>query len=388
LKKSGKFLVAVLCVLICSIVFFGALISSYSLPVQDLAQYWAAAHLFPINPYSMELTRQFEQSASIFSTPLITKMPPWALTLVLPLSRFGYHVSFAVWTLMTVLILIGCTYRLGRDLYRNLSLEPAILPFLFGPTVVLLMLGQFTILVLLGVVLFGLLVRNGRDWLAGASLLLVIAKPHTPLLFLVAVALWIVREKRWVVLASGLLTFVASTAIAVAINPHIFGQFRQRSLLVVHETQPYPNVGGILYSISGLHIMALVPQIIGLIWVLFFWRKHRGSWRWEREGAFVLLVSVTCSYYSYPYDEILALPALISALATGNRRAFALPFLLTNCGYAVYLFNFAGHFGFGCMFLWWTALGWCTAAILARTSLFERGPGSQNSEFDNPSATA
>src|SRR5262249_4933261 len=144
LKKSEKLLVAVLFILTSSLVFFGAFVTSYSLPVQDLAQYWAAAHLFPHNPYSPELTKQFEQSAGIDSTPLITKMPPWALILVLPLSLFSYHVSFAAWALMSVVIIIGCSYALGRRLYRNISLEPAVLPFLFGPTVVLLMLGQFT----------------------------------------------------------------------------------------------------------------------------------------------------------------------------------------------------------------------------------------------------
>src|SRR6516165_11843440 len=138
----------------CSALFFAAYQASSALPVQDLAQYWAAAHLVAKNPYSLELTRQFEQAAGISSTPLVTKIPPWAIMLVLPLGLLGYHLSFACWALMSVAVIAGCTYAISRNLYPRSSLAPAILPFIFGPTVVLLMLGQLTVLVLLGVVLF------------------------------------------------------------------------------------------------------------------------------------------------------------------------------------------------------------------------------------------
>ncbi len=86
----------------------------------------------------------------------------------------------------------------------------------------------------------------------------------------------------------------------------------------------------------------------------------------------MLLVSVTCSYYSYPYDEILALPALIIAFVCGNQRAFALGFVVTDLGYAIYISNAAGHFGYGYMFLWWTALGWLSTYLLAQARLPER----------------
>jgi hypothetical protein len=273
---------------------------------------------------------------------------------------------------MSILIIAGCAYEIGSRFYSRPTLELAVLPFIFGPTLVLLMLGQFTVLLLLGVSLFYAFVRNKRDWLAGASLLLVVSKPHTTLLFLISVALWVFFLRRWVVLISAGLAFSASSVIAIALNPHIFEQFRQRSILVVQESESYPNLGGVLYSISGLHVLALLPQLAGIGWVFFYWRKHRQEWNWEREGMFVLLVSVTCSYYSYPYDEILALPALITALATGNRNAFALAFVITECGYAAYISNIAGHFGFGYMFLWWTSLGWLAAFLLAKSNLFLR----------------
>jgi hypothetical protein len=348
------------------VLFFAAFLASSQLKVQDLAQYWAAAHLFSQDPYSMEPTRAFERSAGIFSTPLVTKTPPWAIVLLLPLGLLGYHSSFAIWTVASVCIVTGCAKAIWDHCGSEPSLAPVFLSLFFGPTVVLLMLGQFTVFVLLGAVLFCILARKRRDWLAGASLLLVIGKPHIALLFLLSVLLWSVFSRRWIVLVSGALAWMAASGAALAINPHIFAQFWRRTLLVVGETESYPNLGGMLYSLSGLHVLALLPQLAGLLWLFFYWRKHRSHWDWEDHGLVALLCSVACSYYSYPYDEILAIPALIAAFAKGSRLRFLVVFALTDLGYGIYISNISGRFGYGYMFLWWTALGWILAYVVAQ----------------------
>jgi hypothetical protein len=348
------------------VLFLAAFLASSQLKVQDLAQYWAAAHLFSQDPYSMEPTKAFERSAGIFSTPLVTKTPPWAIVLLLPLGLLGYHSSFAIWAVASVCIVTGCAKVIWDHYGSEPSLAPVFLSLFFGPTVVLLMLGQFTVFVLLGAVLFCILASKRRDWLAGASLLLVIGKPHIALLFLFSVFLWSVFSRRWIVLVSGALAWLAASGAALAINPHIFTQFWRRTLLVVGETESYPNLGGMLYALSGLHVLALLPQLAGLIWLVFYWRKHRSHWDWENHGLVVLLCSVACSYYSYPYDEILALPALIAAFARGNRLRFLVVFTLTDLGYGIYISNIPGRFGYGYMFLWWTALGWLLAYAVAQ----------------------
>src|SRR5579863_305306 len=194
--------------------FFAALLASSQLQVQDLAQYWAAAHLFSHDPYSIEQTMAFEKSAGILATPLVTKTPPWAIVLLLPLGLLGYHVSFAIWAVASVLIVTGCAKVIWDHCGSGPSLAPLLLSLFFGPTVVLLMLGQFTVFVLLGAVLFCGFAKKGRDWLAGASLLLVIGKPHIALLFLLSVFLWSVLSRRWIVLVSGTLTWMAASGAA------------------------------------------------------------------------------------------------------------------------------------------------------------------------------
>jgi hypothetical protein len=80
----------------------------------------------------------------------------------------------------------------------------------------------------------------------------------------------------------------------------------------------------------------------------------------------VLIVSVVCSYYSYPYDEVLAMPALLLAYASGNRRIFLCGFIAVNLGYVIYLSSVVR--GLSYMFLGWTASGWLVTYILSRSA--------------------
>ena len=63
-----RILPLLLIVLMLGALFVAAFAAASALPVQDLAQYWAAAHLVTKNPYSLELTTNFERSAGVFSS--------------------------------------------------------------------------------------------------------------------------------------------------------------------------------------------------------------------------------------------------------------------------------------------------------------------------------
>jgi hypothetical protein len=350
------------------LLFLAAFIASSALRVQDLAQYWAGAHLIRQNPYSETLVTDFERSFgySMNSRAMVMRNPPSALALVLPLRYMNYNLAFAFWTLLSVLIVAGCA-RASSSLSGNLesSLAPAFLCFLYGPTVALMLVGQIAVLVLLGVTLFLVMVERKRDWLAGAFLSLTFVKPHVVLLLLIAITLWTIRTRRWAVFLSLGLSLAATSGIALLLNPHIFIQYIAFAREFAGETTPYPNIGGLLYVISGSRDLAFLPQIAGLVWLGFYWRKHRASWDWKSHGMMVLLVSVACSYYSFPFDQIVVLPALMAAYANGSRRIFLGAFIAANLGFAFYISNLAGRFGFGYMFLWWTGSGWLITYVAA-----------------------
>lgn len=369
---SKKILTAALIAFVGGIVFMAAFMASNALPPQDLTQYWAAAHLVRLNPYSLSFVTELEKSAgvAVIGSPLVLKNPPWAIPFILPLGLFSYRVAFALWTVFSVVIVAGCVRAVWQLRERSESLFSILLPFVFGPTIVLLMLGQWTVLVLLGITGFLIMVERRRDWLAGSLLLLVMGKPHVSFLFLVAIALWTLRSRRWAILYSATISLTAASITMLIINPSIFTQFLERTKQVVDETVPYPNFGGMLYTVFGHHALALLPQAAGVVWLLFYWRSRRRHWDWKTNGMLVLAVSVVSSYYSYPYDEILILPAMVTAYLTGNKKIFLVGLVAVNLGYGVYLFQIAGSIGFSYMFLWWTATGWLLTYCFSRMPQF------------------
>ncbi len=355
------------------LVYAAGLLAASALPVQDLAQYWAAAHLVKANPYSYAATSAFELSHGIPASTglLVIKNPPWAIVLVLPLALLNYQAAFAAWMALTVLVITGCARAAWSLFTPRSSLAPALISLLFGPTIALLMLGQLTVLVLLGITIFLIAIERKLDWLAGASLVLILIKPHVMLLFLIIVALWVYRSRRLAIIWFGSFALLVLSGVALLINPHIFAQFLARTRLVVGEDYPYPNLGGLIFMLSSHHSLALLPQVVGMIWTLIYWHRHRFTWDWKTDGMFVLILSIACSYYSYPYDEILLIPALLSAYALGKRGIFLMGFVITNLGYAIYISNLAGKFGFGSQFLCWTASAWLITYALSQRRVLE-----------------
>jgi hypothetical protein len=339
-----------------------------ALPVQDLAQYWAGAHLVNSNPYSQELVASFEHSHAVTAegTPMVMRNPPQALLLVLPLRFLSYRIAFGLWDLLSVILVALCARTAYSLVSRNPSISPALLSLLFGPTAALLMLGQIVILVLLGITLFFLLVERRKDWLAGAALFLIIPKPHLLLLFIVAVVLWAVHQRRWLILLSAVTTTTIASAAILLLNPHVFAQYLVFVREFSRETTPYPNLGGLLYTLTGQHFLAYLPTIAAIIWLAVYWTRNRQRWDWNIHGMTVLMVSIASSYYSFAFDQIVMIPALMVAFAAGNRLWFYAGFALTNLGYVLYISGAAGHFGFGPMFLWWTFLALLFTYLLSR----------------------
>jgi len=356
------------------LMYAAGLLAASALPVQDLAQYWAAAHLVKSNPYSFAATSAFELSHGVPGSAglLVIKNPPWSIVFVLPLAFVSYQAAFALWTTLSVLIVAGCA-RVAWSLYSpKLSLAPALISLLFGPTVVLLMLGQLTVLVLLGITIFLIAIERKLDWLAGVSLVLILIKPHVIFLFLIVAALWAIRSRRLSIFGFGALAVLVCSCVVLMLNPHIFTQFLERTRLVVGENYPYPNLGGLLFVWSSRHVLALLPALVGLIWALIYWARHGSSWDWKTDGMFVLVLSVACSYYSYPYDEILIIPALLSLYALGRRKIFMLGFVIINLGYAAYISNLAGKAGLGPLFLGWTATAWLLTYMFGQNQVRSR----------------
>src|SRR5436305_1196171 len=72
-RWSKRMIALVLVASVCAVLFAAALVAASVLPAQDLASYWAAAHLVRQDPYSIELVGALEKSQQVafVSPPLV-----------------------------------------------------------------------------------------------------------------------------------------------------------------------------------------------------------------------------------------------------------------------------------------------------------------------------
>ena len=366
------------------LLFFTAMAMADSLSMRDMVQYWAAAQLATSNPYSAEQAYNVEVNAGMPRSrhPMVMPNPPWALPFVLPFRFMSYRVAFASWTLFTLFCVAACARVLWRLYTPRNSLAPAFISLLFGPTLAGMLLGQFSILGLLGITLFLWLVEQRRDAWAGAALLLTVLKPHLLIIFLIVVLLWVIHSRRWLVIVGSAAAFAVACIVAVGLDPQVFQQYFQYAHRFTTEQIPYPNVGGILFLVSRWHKLALLPSMIGTVWALLYWRKHRTNWNMTRHGSFVVLVSLVCTYYSYPYDEVLALPALLGAAALGTSGYFLIGYFLVEIAYAAFFANAGGVTGWDYMILSWVSLALLVTYILSMRKKVTQ-PGSEPAPSSN-----
>jgi hypothetical protein len=73
-----------------------------------------------------------------------------------------------------------------------------------------------------------------------------------------------------------------------------------------------------------------IPEGLGLaLCVRYYWRR-RDQWNWRVDGAAMLLVSTMVSPYSWPFDQLLMLPAIIHVCSVRTGRRWAPWLALVN----------------------------------------------------------
>ncbi len=296
------------------------------IPSDDFVRFWASArlNLQHMNPYDAQLTEQQQMIAGDVapgsSSDSIMLNPPWAISLILPFGLLDYPTSRMAWLIVsTILILVSAillwrVYQ-GEEKLRWLALVAV---FAFGPTISLLEKGQISGIMLLGLVGFlYFATRRRNDWLAGVSLALVSIKPQMMFLFWLAVLLWVIQQRRWLVVLSTALTIGALSLVAMLFNPHLLTQYI--SMLRTYQLSNWavPTLGTYLrYFIFGLDQfwVQFVPVLLGAIWLVCYWYQHRKTWNWADELPIILFISMIISPYSWTYDLVVLIPAVILAV--------------------------------------------------------------------------
>jgi len=291
--------------------------------MNDFIEYWAAAQLLLSggNPYSSEELLKLQASVGwTQSSALIMWNPPWTLAFLWPLGLISYDTAQFIWFLVNSLIIflgaqvLWAIYGGAAEKTRLAGL--AVLTF--APVYFVLLIGQIGPLILLGVIGF-LAAAKKQAWLwAGASLVLISVKPHLLYLVWLAFLFWIVIEKCWRAVPGLIIAGAIAALIPLAIDGEIYSQYAQlfSASGIVRPTEwATPSLGTALGEIFSVRAAWLrwLPSVCGILWLLWYYRRHWNAWDWPSRLPLISLVSVTTSSFVWTFDQVVLLPALVQA---------------------------------------------------------------------------
>jgi hypothetical protein len=301
--------------------------------------------------------------------------PPWTIPWFLVGGLLDYSYFRVAWLLLHI-CLVFVSVRLVWKFYdgpNRLLWLGYLIAFTFEPTILLLGTGHITTLHLLGLIGFLYFIQRSTeskwfDFAAGACLILTTSKPQFLIIFLIAVLLWAINKKRWLVLVGGSVALLASSLLSFAINPIVFHQYW--SALTQYDVGAWatPTLGGISRLAFGIENewLQMVPTVIGLLWLFFYWFSRKEDWNWKEETPLLILVSVVTAAYVWTYDMVLLILPILQVVIISidnnhkihTRRVLFSYFILT-IGVLIshiYLHDF-WYFWFSPFILIWYLLG-------------------------------
>jgi hypothetical protein len=294
------------------------------LPLYDYAAFWAAGRLNAAgeDPYDPARLEALERAANGGAGDVLVMWPaPWALTLLAPFTRLDAHTGHLLWVLAQLGVLLAAVeilWRVGGGDPGRRWVAWAV-AFTYVPCYFLLVTGQFGAVLLLGFAGFLYFLRRGREAAAGACLALSAVKPQLTFLFWVALLLWAVEGRRWRVALGGVLAVLALLALPLWENPHLPADYWQA---LTRRTQTHSH----LSPVAGTALRFLLapgsmwpqflPLVPGVLWLAWYWRRHRRSWDWgERLPALLFASFLAAPYGAWPFDLVVLLVPVLGVAA-------------------------------------------------------------------------
>ena len=237
-------------------------------PLNDFMIYWSAGRLFVTgkNPYSVSAMGAIERGLGWgYKETLVLLYPPWALPFVAPLGLMPFAVAHSVWLLLSIVIECVCALALWSYFggQRKLRWVALLIVATLLPAGTAEHMGQITPLILAGVTGFLLALRRERYALAGVCLLLFGLKPHLLYLVLLAIVLWSVEQRKWMVPIAAAVAAAFAALVAVSVNREVLGYFHGGMNAALDYSC---GVGGALRALFGVqHVwLQFVPCVVGV----------------------------------------------------------------------------------------------------------------------------
>jgi hypothetical protein len=286
----------------------------------DTICFWTSSHLLVrgSNPYDQQAIGDLQARLGFpvdKSHVFITREPPPALFLMLPLGWLGPRIGAVAWSLI-----LAAFFALSMWAIRGIVNGPyergyLLLAWFFAPALCCIEVGQTGLITLLGLALLLRFEKNAPFW-AGAALSLCAAKPHLFLPFGLVLLAWVVARKRWAILAGAIAALAIETAVVMLFDHAVWTHYRaaMRSQQIAGEFIPTFGVALRFLVHRTTMWLEFVPAILGSAWALWYFRRNHTTWNWRTHGSLVVLVSLMVAPYAWFTDQVLALPAILFAL--------------------------------------------------------------------------
>lgn len=321
-----------------ALIVLAAFVLAFSLTVsnRDFLSYWTAGRqlIHRANPYDIAAVDRLEAGAGFHgpSGSLIMLNPPTALPLALPLGLFGSRLGGVLWSFALLACLVS-SVRITRIMHGNPPNDFHLLGYYFAPAITCILTGQIPVFALLGLTSFLRLHKTRPAW-AGASLWLCAVKPHLFLPFGVALLAWIVVTKRYRIIIGAATAITAATVLDLLLDPSVWTQYRD----MMHAFAPriarefIPCVSVVLRRAVNPRAIWIqfIPAILGCLWALYYFRKHRHEWDWMEHGSLLILISIIVAPYTWLIDQSILIPAMLHAAYRAHSRAFTIAMALAS----------------------------------------------------------
>jgi len=335
---------------------------------RDFITYWAAGRQLVQhqNPYDPQAVDRLERGAGFQGgASYYMRNPPWALPLALPLGYFDAMTTALPWSLLMLGILIA-SVRILWSLFGSPGTHFEWLGYCFPPALFCVILGQTSILLLFGLVLF-LRLHKTRPFFAGAALWFCTLKPHLFLPFAVVLLAWIFVSRSYRILAGGIAAMAAGGILTSFIDPAAWSQYAYYMRTSVVTREFTPCLGDLLRDSirPSAEWLAFVPAALGCIWALLYFWPRRHTWDWLENGSPLMLVSLFVAPFGWIFDQTLAIPALLYAV---SRNPSQVLLGALACLYMLVEVQIVSPFGLHSAAYLWPAPAWLVWYLLARAS--------------------
>lgn len=335
---------------------------------RDFIVYWATGQQLVRhgNPYDPDALSRIERNAGFQGgASFYMRNTPWALPVALPLGYVGPMAAALPWSLVMLGLLVASVRMLWKILDTSCS-RLNWLGYTFPPALFCVILGQTSILLLFGLVLF-LRLHKTRPFAAGAALWLCTLKPHLFLPFALVLLAWILVSRSYRILAGGVVAFAAGAAITSFVDPSAWSQYAYYMRTSVITREFTPCLGDLLRDSihSSAEWLAFVPAMIGCVWALAYFWPRRHAWDWLENGSPLLLVSLIVAPFGWIFDQALAIPAVLFAVSRNPSQNLLSVLALI---YILMEMQIVSPFGLHSMAYLWTAPAWLVWYLFARAS--------------------